>query len=296
MFIKDDIAPPKGSWLSSTRTSISVTLSLAAVILIAFLTFIYLDYAEEQKHTQSIIAAPKINDILFVDYRKIDKNLRPNQKFRVAKIVDITGNIISLQYSSPLYQRQKAAVKSIKLGQLRHASYFETKRHNIPYSTLKNMYKQDIVYMAKRPIGNTLYGSLITPNTTERSHNYYIYGKQENLNGIAALEDGLTPQNMKNAFDMFKKASDLGYSEGQVNLAEMYVNGYHVEKNLDKALDYLKLAALQSDKRAIHKYDIVCQQVDYCELNGFYQELVNAGVNLKVRELADNPSRIAGTD
>ncbi|WP_448568412.1 tetratricopeptide repeat protein [Thalassotalea ganghwensis] len=296
MFLNDDIAPPKGSWLSSTRTSVTVTVSIGALIVIALLVVLYMDYSKEQKHTQTVIASPKINDILFVDYRQIDSNLRPNQRYRLAKIVDITGDIISLQYSSPLYKHAKAPIKSIKLGQLTHESYFESKRYNIPFSKLEEMYNQDIIYLAKRPLANTLYGNLVSPRVTEQNHNYYIYGKKENLQGIAYLEDGNTPENLEKAFDMFKQAADLGYAEGQVNLAQMYINGQHVEKNLDKALDYLKVAAVQSHKNAILKYEIVCQQVDYCELNGFYQELVDAGVNIEVRELAENPSRIAGTD
>ena len=65
----------------------------------------------------------------------------------------------------------------------------------------------------------------------------------------------------------------------------MYINGTHTEIDLNKALYWLKLASLQSSKPAILKYGIICKQVTDCNIYDFYQNLTDAGVNVKVRKL-----------
>lgn len=74
-------------------------------------------------------------------------------------------------------------------------------------------------------------------------------------------------------------------TDGQINLAEMYISGLHVEKDLNKAIFWLKQASLQSSKPAILKYGIVCKQIELCDIVDFYQELKANGVNIKVRNL-----------
>lgn len=80
----------------------------------------------------------------------------------------------------------------------------------------------------------------------------------------------------------------ISYVDGQINLAEMYINGKYVEKDLNKAIFWLEQASLQSSKPAILKYGIICKQVESCNIVDFYQELTTYGVNIKVRELDFN--------
>ena len=88
--------------------------------------------------------------------------------------------------------------------------------------------------------------------------------------------------NLAQAFTLFQQSADYGFADGQLNLAQMYLNAQHVERNLTKSLYWFKQAALQSYKPAILKYVIVCKQVDTCDLARFYQELTTSGVNIKV--------------
>jgi len=70
-----------------------------------------------------------------------------------------------------------------------------------------------------------------------------------------------------------------------VNLAQMYINGQYVEKDLNKALYWLNQASLQSHKPAILKYEIVCKQLSSCLIYGFFNNLVTAGIDVKVRKM-----------
>jgi len=77
----------------------------------------------------------------------------------------------------------------------------------------------------------------------------------------------------------------LGYPQGQVSLAELYINEEFNNKDLSKALYWLKQGALQSHKPAILKYVILCKQQSSCSEYDFYQTLIAAGVNIKVRNI-----------
>jgi len=72
----------------------------------------------QENQSSAIISNPKINDIYFLDFRLLSKKLRPTEKYRLTKVVDITGNIVTLVYGGYFYQYQNAAVKSIQYGQL----------------------------------------------------------------------------------------------------------------------------------------------------------------------------------
>jgi hypothetical protein len=243
-----------------------------------------MDKAEENR-TLAIISNPKIDDIYFLDFRLLSDKLRPTEKYRVAKVVDITGDIVTLLYGGFYYQRQHAAINSIKYGQLTYKDYFEPKRYDIPLKEVINMHSNQAIYLAKRPIRGKLFGNLVGPVKAKAAGNYLTYGKKENISGEIFLKAQFSETNLIKAFELFQDSSNLGYAKGQVNLAEMYINGLHVKKDFNKALYWLKQASLQSDKPAILKYGIICKQVNSCNIADFYQELLTSGVNIKVRKL-----------
>jgi len=262
--------------------------TVSVLILLLILYFCYVKYEAfetEKAQTRDIILNPLVNDIYFLDFRLLSKKLRPNEKYRIAKVVDITGDIVTLLYGGYFYQRQHAAINSIQYGQLSFKDYFQPKRYDIPHHMIKEMLDKQAIYLAKRPVRNKLYGNLVGPEKRITATNHFIYGKKENIKGEAFIKEQYSETNLESAFEFFQLSSNLGYAAGQVNLAEMYINGLYVERDLNQALHWLKQASLQSYKPAILKYGITCKQVENCELYQFYQELNNKGVNIKVREL-----------
>ncbi|GHE90236.1 tetratricopeptide repeat protein [Thalassotalea profundi] len=268
---------------------LSIPLKIPTLLL--FVLGLYLGYLKysayqlENHQTLAIISAPKIDDIYFLDFRLLSNKLRPTEKYRIAKVVDITGDIITLVYGSLYYQRKHSAINSIKYGQLSYKDYFETKRYNLPLTKIRNMHQGEIIYLAKRPTRKKLYGNLVSPEIMKPAASPFIYGRSENIKGEAFLIEQHSEINFKTAFELFQQSSELGYVEGQINLAEMYINALYTPKNLNKALFWLKQASLQSSKAAILKYEIICKQVPECNIYNFFKELTNAGVNVKVRKL-----------
>ena len=247
----------------------------------------------EQLKTEDFVAKPAINDLYFLDFRLMSDNLRPREKYRLAKVIDITGDIVTLVYSDFYYFRQRNITESIRFGHLRFTDYYQGKRHDFTIENIHNMRESGAIYMVKRPINNELYGNFVTPsgsyyNTSDEDSAIFIPGKNEYIAGVAFLKSNDITHietEFESAFEYFQKSAEYGYPKGQVNFAEMYLNNQYVEKDLNKALYWLKLASLQSHKPAIDKYTIVCKQQANCDLYNFYKELVASGVNLKVRNL-----------
>ncbi len=266
--------------------NISNMLKIFALVLLVL--FIYKKSTQSQYEddaTLQYLAQPKIDDIYFLDFRLLSDNLRPKEKYRIAKVVDITGDIITLLYGNVYYLRQQSLKDSIRYGQLRFKEYFETKRYDFSLKKLQAMQASGAIYMIKRPEQNMLYGNYINDPEPESGTSLYIPGKRENLAGISLLSAKHLEGNLSQAFERFSRSAQLGYAKGQVNLAQMYVNGQFVDKDFSQAMYWLKQAALQSDKSAILKYVIICRQVSACQEGDFYQELTQAGVNIKVRKL-----------
>jgi TPR repeat protein len=260
---------------------------LPFLLLIAISTyFYYTSNRQENNQSTDIIFTPRIGDIYFIDYRLIAQNLRPADKLRIAKVVDVTGDIITLLYGSYSYPNHYSMVNSIKYGQVSFPNYFKTKRHNFSHGEIKTMLDTGAIYLAKRPVRGELYGRSINPTKQHHATNKYIYGLKENITGEAFLQNKFSETGLQQAFEHFKLSAELGYDLGQVNLAQMYINGQHVEPNLTTALYWLKQASLQSYKPAILKFAIVCEQIPECNINNFYRELSQSGVNIKVRELS----------
>lgn len=258
------------------------------VILFIGLILFYIQLSDDDKElseTINYLSSPKINDFYFLDFRVLSDNLRPKEKYRLAKVVDITGDVVTLLYSDFYYYQEREIKDSIRFGHLRYQDYFQTKRYDFTVSQLKSMFDANAIFMIKRPYANRLYGNLVNPYKAPSDGRLFIPGKSQNTQGQAYFNAKNIEGRYELAFSYFHESAVLGYDIGQQNLAEMYINGYYVEKDFSKALEWLFKASLQSHKPAILKYVIVCKQVEMCELYDFYQALTQAGVNIQVRNL-----------
>ena len=271
-----------------TRQLFSVANVLKVITLLALCLFIYNKSTQSQQENDdslAYLASPKIDDIYFLDFRVLSDALRPKEKYRLAKVVDITGDTVTLLYGNMFYLRQQTLKDSIHYGQLRYKGYFESKRYDLTLTQLKAMHDSTAIYMIKRPDLNMLYGNYINDPKPEQTTKRYIPGKRENLEGLSFLKASYLENSLEQAFERLSRSAQLGFAQGQVNLAQMYLNAQYVDKDLSQAMYWFKQAALQSDKAGVLKYVIVCRQVSYCQEGDFYQELSNAGVNIKVRAL-----------
>jgi len=250
-------------------------------LILLILAIIYWQYEKHQINLQSNyhIAQPKVNDFYHVDIRLLSKNLRPHQKYKLAKVIDLTDGIATVVYGTIFYSTQRSVDAVIRSGQISNRHYFGRKEHHYSFSELRNLRSIEAIYKVERPQGLFLHGNSLIPPPKMSNSKAYFPGARENSAGLAFLEATYVIDHYKTAFQKFKKSASMGYKYGQVNLAEMYLAGQYIKRDVNQALYWLKEASLQSYKPAINKYLIVCQKNESCQLTDFYQALTNEGVN-----------------
>ncbi|MEI6893102.1 MAG: sel1 repeat family protein [Colwellia sp.] len=278
-------------WLVKHRAKLIFTAIFAVASVAGLVLF---KNHESEAQTKSIIAAPELNDLYYIDFRVIKTNLRPTEKYRMAKVKDVTGDVITINFSTYFYMQEHELNEAIRYAQLRYEKFFQEKRHNYKISELQAMIKSGAIVLARRPEGNVLDGNVVVPDSHFAASSLFIPGKKENFTGLEHLkyakddiqtaQDGLRAEQ---AFTVFEESADLGYPPGIVSLAQMYLTGTAVEKDLYETLALLKESALQSYEPAILKYAIVCQQVESCMISDFYQELIKKGVNIEFTKQID---------
>lgn len=84
------------------------------------------------------------------------------RKHKLAKMVRVSGDSISIVYGKFFYQWQYSVVNSIQHGDLSNNDYFKLIPDYISLSKIKEMEKNEAIYLVKRPIQNKLYGGLVT--------------------------------------------------------------------------------------------------------------------------------------
>ncbi|TYK64574.1 sel1 repeat family protein [Colwellia echini] len=250
--------------------------------------FVFYKQFELNELTKNFVAEPEVNDLYYVDFRLIKDNLRPAEKYRMAKVNDITGDVVTINFSSYFYMQEHELNEAIRYAQLRYEKFFQEKRHNYTILELQSMVESGAITLARRPISNMLDGNVVVPDSHFQSSSVFIPGKKENFAGLEHLKYAKNdPVRAEEALEKFEESADANYAPGQVNLAQMYLNGMAVEKDLYESLALLKDASLQAYEPAILKYAIVCQQIESCTVADFYQELVEAGVNIEFTKQVD---------
>ena len=261
------------------------TVALKLLAVIAFVALIVswnADKTDKQYlHSKEIIAAPKIDDIYILDHRLYQEHTRPNENYRIAKVVDITGDTVTLLFGNMLYPTLRASEQAIRYGQLRYHDYFETRRYNWTETEIEMRLDDGVISQAHRPRLGQLFGNSVNAKTHQSNSKIFIPGKRENQQGESWLLQTHVENHLTHALQAFSKSAALDYVPAKVNLAQLYLTAEYLDKQ--KALYWLKEAAQTSNKEAILKYEIVCQQVVGCYWNDFVDELVAAGVDIKLR-------------
>jgi hypothetical protein len=260
---------------------------IGLLLFTSLLFFLLFNINQENQQTNEYLAAPKINDFYFLDLSLLPDGAAYQEPFRLAKVVDITSNVVSLTYSGMAYSRKSSLENTIRSGQILAARYFGLKRYDFTVEQLQNMEQTGAVIKVKRGVNNWLYGMVVINPIAVSSSNVIHLGPRHNNIGLAFLQSTYLKDYQQQAFKHFSQSAEHNYARGQFNLAKMYLSGQYQgqtnnKPNLAKALFWFKESALQANKAAIEKYTIICRTVSYCKVSDFYQELITAGVNLRI--------------
>ncbi len=243
----------------------------------------YTNEQENQRSTQ-YVSSPKVNDFYHIDYRHFTEALRPHEKYKIARVFDITDDIVTVRFGSVFYRYKSNTSQGLSSGQVSSAQYFEKKEYQFSLSELLALRQKNVLYKAERPTKNMLHGVIVIGKNhinikQPPIETAYFPGAPENKKGIAFLQANYLIDNDTRAFDAFKKSAELNFKYGQLNLAEMYLTGKAVSRDVTQALYWLEQASKQGFSPAIKKYIFVCGKEPTCNLDNFYQQLSQVGVN-----------------
>ena len=149
-------------WKAKSSISLNKLVFLACFFMAVF--FGYQKYAlhqAEKAETSILILTPKVNDIYFLELRLDEDKIERKNKYKLAKVVRITDEGLSIVHGRVFYQWQSAVVSSIQYGELGNHDYFDLIPDYIPFNKIKEMKSNGTIYLVKRPIRNKLYGNLV---------------------------------------------------------------------------------------------------------------------------------------
>jgi hypothetical protein len=138
------------------------------LLLFGLMVIIYFGYGKydehktEQEEASEFILNPQVNDIYFLDMRLIEDKLERKNKYKLAKIVRVSGDRVALVYGKFFYQWQYSVVNSIQYGDLSNSDYFTLFPDYISFRKIQEMKNNGAIYLVKRPIQNKLYGNLVS--------------------------------------------------------------------------------------------------------------------------------------
>jgi hypothetical protein len=262
-----------------------------SILIILLLSYYFSEEQQKNRQSQAYIDAPKINDFYYLDYREVAGDKRPQSKYRVAKIVDITGGTVSLTYGNYFYPLKKSLSNGLSFGHSTNFDYFEKKRQNFSYAELDSLFEQGFIYRVVRPEFNMIGrnkavymidGNPVTNATDAQKEWRYIPGKRQNTQGMAFLKASYINDRFEQAFILLKQSAELGYAPGQTNLAELYLTGIEGSRDIENAAHWLFQAALQGYEPAIEKYRVICQMEETCQIEDFYRALNDAGTSYRI--------------
>lgn len=255
---------------------------IGAFLLILSLFYWWQSHESEQAGLERIVEYPAVNDFMLLDHRQLVSDYRPSEKYRIARVVDITGDKVSLVMGNFFYAFTSSFRDAIATNQTAAFNYFGKKHYVFTLAELKQLQLNNGILKAARPVGNFLFGSFVINDTGYRVGSAYIPGEREYASGLAYEQAYYLEDNMFSAFEKMETSAKMGFSLGQIRLAEYYLAGDVVRTDFNQALNWLEKASLQSNEQAVRKYAIVCNQTKNCDLARFYDNLIASGVNLTV--------------
>lgn len=260
-----------------------------SIMLIILASFYFSEEQKQHRQSQIHIDSPKVNDFYYFDYSKVAGdaiNRRSTSKYRIAKVVDITGGTVSLTYGNYFYPLKSTLIKGLRLGHTRDFNYFEKKRYHFSYTELDKLFQQGFIYRVVRPersqigLNMSTYmidGNIVSDTEIVEQKWHYEPGKRQYNQAIGFLKATYIDDRFEQAFVLLKQSAELGYAPGQTSLAELYISGIEGTRDIESAVYWLFQAALHGYQPAVEKYRVICQVEEVCKIEDFYQALNDAG-------------------
>ena len=163
-----------------------------------------------------------------------------------------------LAFSRYTYSRERDLVISARSDNFVQQGYFFQKPVELNRSEVIELFERGTIYNAFRPHAMKLFGGFVTKpkKLSPLYKGFHLDGA--NQDGIAFYQD----YDYESALEAFTKSAEQGDSWGQLNLAQMYLAGEGTEKNIERAVFWLKKSLSQNNQKALE----LCKTLSECKL------------------------------
>ncbi|KZN40218.1 sel1 repeat family protein [Pseudoalteromonas luteoviolacea] len=255
------------STLFRTHDVISASVSRYKAIIIAFLVVGFCGYwivKHQQSQTQQLewINAPKVDDIIMVDFGRIQTDRVYQPQFRVTQVIAVDEQHITLKEGRYTYARKRDAKRAIQLDNLMLDDYFKSQPWRLTHSQISNFYQSGGVYAAYRPNDIYVLGGIVKKRALAHfpKHQRAQFSPQ-NSQGISLYQQG----EFEAARQAFEEAVATQDQWGMYNLATMLIAAEGGVQDLPRAFELLKAAKTQGNLKAIEALKSLCQMHQVCE-------------------------------
>ncbi|SFC83049.1 tetratricopeptide repeat protein [Pseudoalteromonas denitrificans] len=222
--------------------------------------FLWQDKQKEVAQELAFLAQPQKYDFYLIDNSRFKNELSYRAEFVIAKVISVDKDKIEIVIGNYMYSRKRDLIKAIRLDTLVFDDFFPSKSQILTQAELINLYQDEVIYKALRPINFTLFGGVVLrPQAPEKLYKGYN-PTPINQAGIRNYRN----ENFSEALALFKQAAEKGDAWAQINLAQMYRDGEGHQVDNKQALYWFEEAKQQGNKKAIFEYDRLCKQIKEC--------------------------------
>ena len=235
---------------------------LGLFLLILSALWLWVDSQSKLEIQRTLIASPKPFDVLFVDESRVAEEAYHQPRYQIAQIRDVSEGVVHISFGKLSYLKQRQLVKSIRLDHLMVPNYFLSDVVALPLDELKDWYRDGKILEIHRPKNLSLFGGLVMPLQKPKPFILNL-PSSDVLDGV----DYYVLGDLETAYELFAKAAKNDDPWGQINLAEMYEAGEHVERNLSRALFWYQASAVQGLEEGKVQLNQFCDDHPICENN-----------------------------
>ncbi|KZN57654.1 tetratricopeptide repeat protein [Pseudoalteromonas luteoviolacea] len=255
------------SALFRTHDVITASISRYKAIIIAFLLVGFCGYwiaQHQQTQTQQSmwLHAPKVDDVIMVDFGRIQSDRVYQPQFRVVQVIAVDTDLVTLKQGRYTYARKRDAKRAIQLDNLMLDDYFKAEPWRLTRSEILDLYQSGGIYAAYRPNDIYVLGGIVKQRALPHfpKHQRAQFSPQ-NSQGISLYQQG----DLIAARQSFEAAASSQDQWGMYNLATMLIAGEGGEQDLPRAFELLIKAKAQGNLKAHEALASLCQLHQVCE-------------------------------
>ncbi|NKC20541.1 MULTISPECIES: tetratricopeptide repeat protein [Pseudoalteromonas] len=229
--------------------------AVSALIVVTIALYFFNQHQQQVASYKTYLASPQIDDLIIFDAGKNTEQVY-EPAFQVLQITELTDENIEVKESAYTYRTMRNITRDIRVSMLMTDHYFKPQRLTLEKDNLLDLLDDEMIVSVYRPVGIHVLGGVVRQRFKKPKPLYNGPNiSAQNQEAIRAYSQG----DFEEAKMGFAAAAKTGNSWAQYNYATMLRDGEGGEKDIKKAIHWLKLAAEQGNYKAQTALAKLCQ-------------------------------------